>query len=140
MRKTVAKRMIVNVLQLILPLLFLLYFDHYMTLKEAAHTEDISFGGLLGHVLVYFLLLLLFVYAAVNSYQNEKGVIPGVVGWIEAVVLWVLPLTFLWENRIFIRIKGYLIDYLHVYGIIVLLYSIHVLYIWRLHCRKYFEK
>ena len=126
MRKIVTKRMNVNILQVILPLLFFVYFDHYIILKEAIHTADISLEGVLSHVLTYFLLLIVVVYTTVISCQNEKGIIYGMLGWIEAVVLWVLPLISIWQNDLFIRIKGYLIDYLHIYGSIVLLYSIQL--------------
>ncbi len=122
--------------QIIFPLLFLVYFDHYMILKNAAHTADISLKGIFIHVLTYFMLLILFGYTAVVNCQNKKGIIYGILGWIETVVLWLVPLTFMWHNELFIRIKEYLVDYLHIYGSIVLLYSIQLLYFYHLYRRK----
>lgn len=131
MRKII--KTIVNVLQVILPLLFFVYFDHYMLLKESIRTSDISLIDMLGHVLVYFLLLILFIYAAVSSHKSGSSIVILALGWIEAVILCVLPFTFVWRSELFIRIKGYPIDYLHVYGIIVLLYSVQLVYFYRSH-------
>lgn len=129
-------RTIVSVLELILPLLFLVYFDHYVLLKKSLQTLDMSTIDILVHVLIYFLLLILFICVAISSYKNGTSLAILALGWIEAVILYILPLTFVWRNEIFIRVKGYPIDYLHVYGIIVLLYSVQLVYFYRSRFRK----
>ena len=44
--------------------------------------------------------------------------------WLDTIVLYVIPFAFGRETEFFMQINSYLLDYLCIYGVVVVLYSV----------------
>lgn len=121
-------KIISNIIQLILPILFLFYFKYYITFHGLMQTASVSTMQIAGFLLLYFLLLLLLLFTASYSRQEKGSLFITALAWLEAAALYILPLFFGWKTELFTAIKGYVIDYLYIYGIVVFLYSISLIH------------
>ncbi|MCD7883205.1 MAG: hypothetical protein LUI87_05815, partial [Lachnospiraceae bacterium] len=97
-------------------------------LKEQLKVSNINNMDIIGHMLIYLLLLLLLIYVVIYNLKKEDGNFIIVLGWIESVAIYILPLSFVWKGGHFLYIKGYPIDYLHIYGVLVLLNTIQFIH------------
>lgn len=120
-------KVIIHIFQLILPILFLFYFKHYITLKEMLQRSSISVAEIFGNMLIYFLLLLIF-FIFCTIQKKEPAFFITILEWVEVAAIYILPLVFPWKTELFMYIKGYPIDYLHIYGIVFFAYSIQLIH------------
>ena len=123
-------KIIMRCFQIVFPWIFLVYFHYYFILKTALQRANITLLDLVLYMTVYFLLLLICIYSMLMSERKRYHSI-GIVflGWVETIVCYVIPFIFGRKTAFFMQINSYILDYLCIYGVVVVLYSVQLIYV-----------
>ena len=108
---------------------FFVYFNYYLIVKQSLHRADITMLGIILHVSVYLILWFVCMYVLFISERNMyNNIFIVFFGWLETIVLYVIPFALGHETEFFMQINSYLLDYLCIYGVVVVLYSVQFFY------------
>lgn len=130
----IMKRILSNFIQLVLPAILLMHFKQYIHFKECVQYYNLSIFQLGLYVLIYIIIVIMCIYLVICTHQGNTNFICLLLGWIEAVIVYVFPLTHFVTNDALIFIKMHPIEFIEIYGSIVILYSFQL--IWMIHIKR----
>lgn len=116
-------KIILNLMEIMLPVLYLAYFKLYISTKEMLHVGAGDLLRILCYMLLYIGLFGVFCWTFYNNSRNQNNSLFSILGFIEAMLICVLPFVGIIHNPFFATVRSYILEYLHIYGIVVLLYG-----------------
>lgn len=122
------KKLFCNTTQLVFPILLLLYFRHYADFINLIQLREIDLGKIVTHILIYVALLVLIIYLVISSYTCSIRFRYLLIGWIEVVAIFIIPITNIIPGNKFLYVKMHPVEYINCYGAIVVVYSLQLIW------------
>ncbi len=113
-----------GIIQISMPIALFFYFIHYTKFLELIRYKDISSIDIILHVLAFLLIMLFSIFLIILTYQGKSNSLCLLISMAETIVIYLLPFMHITSSDVFSYVIMNPIDFLHIYGQIIVLYSI----------------